>query len=238
MYLADPVAGLRAALRALRDDGLAVFYEWNTGSTVASLPVSPLHQLLGRCINETYARGGLELAMGMRLYEVFLAAGLEAPRLCSDALIGGGRDWVERFAWYGASTLRSLLPLLLRYGVATEEELAIETFEQRYREEVLGQGSVVQWLTCVEPGRASAPPCNARPRCERLREGHDRGGLARGAGADGSDPGDDRPARRAGRASPRPPLRGDRARGSPGRPSGGTGSTSGGEAARSGARGS
>ena len=36
------------------------------------------------------------------------------------------RDWIERFeAAYGANLLRSLLPLMLRYGVATEEELGI-----------------------------------------------------------------------------------------------------------------
>ena len=33
--------------------------------------------------------------------------------------------------------------------VSFRSEIAVETFEQRYREEVLGQGSVVQWLTCV-----------------------------------------------------------------------------------------
>jgi SAM-dependent methyltransferase len=150
MYLADPVAGLRAALRMLRDDGRAAFYEANMGAEVASFPVSPLHQLLGRCVNESCARGGVELAMGTKLYQVFLAAGLETPQLRSEVLIGGGRDWLERFAAaYGANILRSLLPVMLRYGIATEEELGLETFERRYHEEVLSQGSIVQWLTCV-----------------------------------------------------------------------------------------
>lgn len=58
MYLADPVAGMRAALSALRDGGCAAFYEANTGAAVTSFPISPLHQLLGRCVNETCARGG------------------------------------------------------------------------------------------------------------------------------------------------------------------------------------
>src|SRR5262245_48520993 len=43
MYLADPVAGLRAALSMVRDDGLAAFYEADMGAEVASFPVSPLH---------------------------------------------------------------------------------------------------------------------------------------------------------------------------------------------------
>lgn len=88
--------------------------------------------------------------MGTKLHQVFLAAGLEAPRMCTDALIGGGSDWVERFvSVFGASQLRSILPLVLQYGIATEDEIAIETFDRRYREEVLSQGSVIQWFPCV-----------------------------------------------------------------------------------------
>jgi ubiquinone/menaquinone biosynthesis C-methylase UbiE len=149
LYQADPVATLRTVLRALRAEGRAVFYEANVGAAVASFPLCPLHQWLGRCVNETFARGGVELAMGTQLYRVFIEAGLAAPRLCTDALIGGGSAWVERFAAYAASTLRSLMPQILQYGVATEGEIAIETFEQRYREEVLSRGSVVQYVSCV-----------------------------------------------------------------------------------------
>ena len=45
--------------------------------------------------------------------------------------------------------LRSILPLILQYGVATEDEMALETFDRRYRQEVLVRGSVIQWLPCV-----------------------------------------------------------------------------------------
>jgi hypothetical protein len=90
------------------------------------------------------------MAMGTKLHHVFVAAGLEAPRMRTDALTGGGRDWVERFvSAIGASLLRSLMPQILQCGVATEDEIAIETFDRRYLEEVLGQGSVIQWLTNV-----------------------------------------------------------------------------------------
>jgi SAM-dependent methyltransferase len=149
-YQADPVATLRAALHVLHDGGVAVFYEADAGSAVTSFPVSPLHQLLGRWVNETFARGGVELAMGTKLHQVFLAAGLPAPQLCSETLIGGGSDWVDRFvSAFGAILLRSMLPQMLRYGVATEEEVGVETFDQRYREDVLGRGSVVRWMPCV-----------------------------------------------------------------------------------------
>ena len=146
----DPAATLRAALRAVRDRGIAAFYEANIGAGVASYPISPLHQQKGRWITETCRRAGVELAMGTKLHEVFLAAGLEAPQMYTDALIGGGRDWVERFlSAFGASQVRSLMPQILQLGVATEEEIGIETFDARYLEEVLGQGSVLQFYSCV-----------------------------------------------------------------------------------------
>src|SRR5437762_4039244 len=87
--------------------------------------------------------------MGTKLHQVFRSAGLEAPQMVGDALVGAERDWVERFARYGTNTLRSLMPQVVRHGVATAEEIAIETFERRYREEVLDQGSVLEWFTCV-----------------------------------------------------------------------------------------
>jgi SAM-dependent methyltransferase len=149
MYQSDPVSALRAAIRPLRDGGIVAFFEGNVYLGVTSFPVSPLHQLLGRCFTETFARGGVELAMGMKLHQTFRSAGLNAPELLTTALLGGDCAWVKRFAEYGTDTLRSLLPLILEYGVATEAELALETFETRYREEVLRLGSVVQWIPFV-----------------------------------------------------------------------------------------
>jgi SAM-dependent methyltransferase len=149
MYQSNPASALRAAVRALRDGSPVAFFEGNVSLGVASYPVSPLHQLLGRCFCETFARGGVELAMGMKLHQTFLSAGLPAPQLLSTTLVGGQDEWVARFAEYGANTLRSLLPLILEYGIATEEELALDTFEKRYREEILRQRSVVQWIPFV-----------------------------------------------------------------------------------------
>jgi ubiquinone/menaquinone biosynthesis C-methylase UbiE len=149
MYPADPVAALQKVLRSVRQNGLAVFYECNIPQGLASFPASPLHQLVGHYVSEVFAQGGVELAMGWKLYQTFLDAGLAAPRLNVDALINGGSEWMERFAPYVANLLRSLMPKILEYGIATEEEIAIETFERRYAEEVLGQRSVVQWWSCV-----------------------------------------------------------------------------------------
>src|SRR5262249_8485646 len=150
MYSTDPSATLRSALRLVRPHGLAAFHEMNMGTPVRSDPVSPLHQLLGRCVRESFARGGVEMAMGARVYEVFTAAGVEPSQMCTNALIGAGDEWVRRFAAaFGAGILRSLLPSILQFGVATENELDLDTFDERYVGEVVGRGSVVQWIPFV-----------------------------------------------------------------------------------------
>src|SRR5262245_2285949 len=73
------------------------------------------------------------MAMGTRLYEVFVAAGVDPPQMSANAIIGGGEEWVRRFAAaFGAGILRSILPTILEYGIATESELALGTFDERY----------------------------------------------------------------------------------------------------------
>lgn len=150
MYSAEPADTVRSALRHVRSAGLAVFQEMNVGAPVWSEPPSPLHQLLARCIRESFAGGGVEMAMGTRLPEVFVAAGLEAPQLRTDAVIGAGPDWIRKFAAaFGAGIIRSVLPAVLEHGVATESELELDTFDERYVDEVVRQGSVVQWIPFI-----------------------------------------------------------------------------------------
>jgi ubiquinone/menaquinone biosynthesis C-methylase UbiE len=150
MYSADPAATLRSALRFVRPGGLAVFHEMNIGGPVWSDPVSPLHELLGRCVSEAFARSGVEMAMGTRLYDVYVAAGVAPPEMSTDAIIGAGEQWVRRFASaFGAGILRSILPVILEHGIATESELDLDTFDDRYISEVVRQRSVVQWIPFV-----------------------------------------------------------------------------------------
>jgi hypothetical protein len=126
-----------------------VFYECNLLAGLASFPESRLHQLVGRCVREAFAAGGVELAMGWKLYQTFIDAGLPPPQLHADTLINARSEQMERFAPYVANLLRSLMPKIVEYGIATEEELALDTFEESYLEEVLTQRIVVQCWPCI-----------------------------------------------------------------------------------------
>ena len=92
--------------------------------------------------------------MGSKLYGTYLEAELPAPQLRLEAPIGGGTDWPGYD--YVADTVRSLLPMLERMGVATPEEVEVDTLADRLRAEAVGQARV-QMLPIVIGAWARKP---------------------------------------------------------------------------------
>jgi hypothetical protein len=60
--------------------------------------------------------------------------------------MGGSRAFVEWYTLHSAETVRALLPLLVKSGIATEQEVDIETLASRYCDQVLDSGSVIRQL--------------------------------------------------------------------------------------------
>ena len=58
------------------------------------------------------------------------------------APVGGGPDFLGYD--HGAEALRSMLPLILKLGIATEAEVGIDTLAQRLRAEIVASGSVLK----------------------------------------------------------------------------------------------
>src|SRR5262249_12649329 len=114
-------------------------------SPVDSYPACKLHADLYRWITAVFERGGVGLNMGMRLPQVFAAVGLPSPELqVCYAIIGSGDDFIQKFADFAYQTLHSLRPKILEYGIATEEEPALESFKSRYVEHFKGHSSIVR----------------------------------------------------------------------------------------------
>src|SRR4028118_101482 len=140
-FLGDPTAVLRRLASHVRPGGIVAFQEpGNATLRPDALPPSPLLEQTWEWIMETYRRAGMDLKMGLRLFALFSEAGLPAPQMRLDAAVGGGPEW----AGYGytASMLRTLLPLIEKFGVATAEEVDIDTFEERLRDEVVSRGEI------------------------------------------------------------------------------------------------
>jgi 2-polyprenyl-3-methyl-5-hydroxy-6-metoxy-1,4-benzoquinol methylase len=140
LYLPQPAQALERLVRLVRPGGLVIFQEMDIGSG-RSLPVLPLFQQVGHWITTTFQRAGVDTEMGSRLFDTFRRAGLPDPQLLSAARAVGG-DCPELCAWL-AGTLGSLMPLAERFGVATRQEVQLETLASRVSAEVAAGGGVV-----------------------------------------------------------------------------------------------
>jgi hypothetical protein len=79
--------------------------------------------------------------MGLKLFPAFRAAGLPGPELEPTRFVGGGPDF---FAYsQGTMVVRSLLPLIVAHGIATADEIDIDTLEERIRAEAVAGGGII-----------------------------------------------------------------------------------------------
>jgi SAM-dependent methyltransferase len=141
MFLPNPVAALRRLAGHLRPGGVMVFHEVDWDGT-RSIPPSPTYEQCNRWIVETFRLLGPETRMGAMLHTAFVAAGLPAPAMRLNALIGGEAgvaEWIHMIA----ELARTLLPAMERLGVATAAEVGIETLADRMRREVAASGGVI-----------------------------------------------------------------------------------------------
>jgi ubiquinone/menaquinone biosynthesis C-methylase UbiE len=142
-FVREPVPVLRRLAALVRPHGVVAFHE-PAYLPPAALPASPILQQIWQWIQATYEREQLDLLAGLRLHRVFGAAGLPDPTMRVDAYMGGGRDWTGYEVM--ADLVRSMLPRMVRHGVATEEQVDVDTLADRLRAETLAQdGVLVGW---------------------------------------------------------------------------------------------
>jgi len=143
MYLAEPVETLRSLARRVRSGGIVAFQDYNfTPHSLVTSPPIPLWQRAYGWFLAVVPKAGIPTEMGYALRRVFLEAGLPAPRMELNSAVGGGPDFYAYDLM--AEVIRSVLPLILEFGIATEEEVDIGTLADRLRAETVGAGGVVK----------------------------------------------------------------------------------------------
>jgi SAM-dependent methyltransferase len=140
MFQADPVAMLRGVACHLRPGGTIVFHEpdWDA---CRSSPPAPTYDHCCRWIVETFRRSGIETNMGIKLDATFRAAGLAAPSMHLEAIVGGtkgGFDWSHQVV----ELVVTMLPEIQSQGVATAADVDIESLGRRMQREIEA-GSVI-----------------------------------------------------------------------------------------------
>ena len=140
MYYPDPVSAVRKLALHLRDEGLIVFQEVDF-ATARSMPPAPTYERNIGWFKQALTATGAQIHLGLQLYGVFLAAGLPAPSMRMDALVGGGPDYmVYEIVAEGA---KSLLPVLEKLKITTATEVDLSSLAQRMRDEVVASNGVI-----------------------------------------------------------------------------------------------
>jgi ubiquinone/menaquinone biosynthesis C-methylase UbiE len=139
MYLPDPAATLAHLLRFVRPGGLVVFQEIEI-SMARSVPEAPLFDVCREWIRETLRRAGFTNDMGSQLYPTFLRAGLARPEMILAGRVEGGAG--SPAYELVAETVRSLLPMMERLGVATADTVQPDTLAARLEAEICAGGGV------------------------------------------------------------------------------------------------
>jgi SAM-dependent methyltransferase len=130
MYQPEPVHTLLRLADHLVPGGIVAFQEIDLtgGKTVPKVPVAD--QALG-WLRETFKSAGVDIELGPKLHKFFEDAGLPPPEMRLAAEIGGYQSPGPGLL---TNAMHVMLPLIERFGVATSEEVAIDTLEKRIRD--------------------------------------------------------------------------------------------------------
>jgi SAM-dependent methyltransferase len=141
MFQPDPAAMLRRLATHLRPGGVLAFHEldWNGAR---SHPVVPTYDRCCEWIVSALAQSGADPRMGAKLAAIMKTAGLPAARLHLESLASADPDSGE-LATFTADLARTLLPAMLRLGIATAEEVGIDTLAARIRQEMIANTSTI-----------------------------------------------------------------------------------------------
>ena len=139
MWVPDPAALLRQQATVLRPGGLVVPIEVDV-STMRWLPETPFATQVRSWLVEAFARAGIS-TLGPRLRAIVQAAGLRPLGTIGIQPHFEPGDPVGIAAV--VENIRTAAPLIVSTGIATAEEIGMETFERRLRDEQESNQSVV-----------------------------------------------------------------------------------------------
>jgi SAM-dependent methyltransferase len=130
MYLPDPASVLRSLAQLVRPGGVLAFQEFAWGSFLEQARHFPLWSVGASLVRETFQRSGTCLDLEPKLPQIFREAGLPAPSLRTDTLVGA-EEWMP-------DVLQSIRPQMQRFNLSAEPLGDFETLSQRLHAELAG----------------------------------------------------------------------------------------------------
>ena len=137
MYIPGPEKVLAELLKSVSPGGVVAFQEVDFTIRPQVIPPVPLMLKTWDLLYAAMEKSGTEMQMGFKLLPAFKKAGLPEPTMHMDAFIGGqasgGIDWF-------VSTIRSLVPMMEKLGIATAAEVDVDTLKDRLVGEYIASG--------------------------------------------------------------------------------------------------
>lgn len=135
MYQPDAVRAIRQLACSVRPGGLIAFQEHDSTMVPASLAPMLLHRRVQEWMWRTVEREGADIHMGFGLHAALSQAGLAVEQVRAEAIV---QTPDARYAV--GVIIRAMLPRIVRHGVATEDEVDIDTLDRRLDEERTSTG--------------------------------------------------------------------------------------------------
>lgn len=150
IHQADPVGFLQQAARhVVRGGRLALLETASAEGSSFAVPPVPLYHAILADLREAFGRSGSDLGVGLRLVQIFAAAGLPEPTLFAEQLVGGAESALPQWI---VETWKSTLPMLAAAGRPScldpdhlLDELRDAT--RRARAQLFGPRNVAAWVT-------------------------------------------------------------------------------------------
>jgi ubiquinone/menaquinone biosynthesis C-methylase UbiE len=140
LYQPDPAQTIKSLMRMVRKNGIVSFLEYDMKLSPACYPSNPLFERTLSIVLAAFERTGVRLRMGAELHSTFVRAGLTPPALHVEIPAGAGPDWVAYDMFTGV--VRSLLPAIEKFGIASLQEIDIDTLAERLRDECVRSEAV------------------------------------------------------------------------------------------------
>jgi hypothetical protein len=137
----DPARMLEKVARHLRPGGLIVFHESDPVG-YRSFPPLPIYDACCRWLMETFCLLGIDAWAGIKLHSVFVSAGLPAPSMRLEAVLGADRNGFDCLRLV-VGLIDAFSPHMVRLGIATAAEISLENLMERMSAEAIARGSVI-----------------------------------------------------------------------------------------------
>jgi ubiquinone/menaquinone biosynthesis C-methylase UbiE len=144
-FVPEPLAVVRSLVRVVRPGGVLAFQEVSYAPFLSLSSHLPLWLATVSLARETFQRSGANTEIGLALHRIFQEAGLPAPSMRLEMLLGSDPD----FTRWSYDVLCSLRPQIEQFNLSLEALGDFDTLPERLQAEVSAANTVVPWIALV-----------------------------------------------------------------------------------------